>query len=348
MSACTLCPRECLADRTCEQGFCGGTDKIRIARAALHFYEEPCISGSSGSGAVFFTGCPLRCVFCQNRSIALSEYGEEVSPERLCEIFFELREQGANNINLVTPTHEAELIIPVIERAKKEGLDIPFVYNTGSYEKVEVLRRFEGLVDVWLPDLKYFSPELSAKYSNAPDYFEVASKAIEEMVRQAGEPVFSEAGQTTAEGRDSETGKTTGEGLVSETGQTTAEGRDSETGKTTGEGIVSETGLIKRGVIVRHLVLPGCTKDSKAVIDYLYKTYGNSVYISIMNQYTPLITGKDAEKFPELTRRVTKREYAKVVDHAIELGVENAYIQEGKTAEESFIPAFDGTGVKKR
>ncbi|MBP5184045.1 MAG: radical SAM protein [Lachnospiraceae bacterium] len=311
MSACTLCPRECLADRTCEQGFCGGTDKIRIARAALHFYEEPCISGSSGSGAVFFTGCPLRCVFCQNRSIALSEYGEEVSPERLSEIFFELREQGANNINLVTPTHEAELIIPVIERAKKEGLDIPFVYNTGSYEKVEVLRRFEGLVDVWLPDLKYYSPELSAKYSNAPDYFEVASKAIEEMVRQAGEPVFS------------------------------------ETGKTTGEGLVSETGLIKRGVIVRHLVLPGCTKDSKAVIDYLYKTYGNSVYISIMNQYTPLITGKDAEKFPELTRRVTKREYAKVVDYAIELGVENAYIQEGKTAEESFIPAFDGTGVKR-
>jgi putative pyruvate formate lyase activating enzyme len=298
MSICTLCPRECHADRQKAHGFCGGTDRIRIARAALHYFEEPCISGRSGSGAVFFTGCPLRCVFCQNRSIALSEYGEEVSPDRLCDIFFELEAQGANNINLVTPTHEAEHIIPVMEKAKAKGLKIPFVYNTGSYEKVEVLKRFEGLVDVWLPDLKYFSSELSAKYSNAPDYFEVASKAIAEMVRQAGEPVFS------------------------------------------------ETGLIRRGVIVRHLVLPGCTKDSKDVIRYLYETYGNSIYISIMNQYTPVICGKDAEKYPELTRRVTKREYAKVVDYAIDLGVENAYIQEGKTAEESFIPAFDGTGVK--
>ncbi len=328
MSKCNLCPRECLADRSAAPGFCGGTDNIRIARAALHYFEEPCISGRSGSGAVFFTGCSLRCVFCQNRSIALSEYGEEVSPERLCEIFFELEAKGANNINLVTPTHEAEHIIPVMERAKKEGLKIPFVYNTGSYEKVEVLRHFEGLVDVWLPDLKYFSAELSARYSNAPDYFEVASKAIAEMVRQAGKPVFAKNVDDAAAGSD------TG-------GNGNAVANDDA-------GLISETGLIKRGVIVRHLVLPGCTKDSKDVIRYLYETYGNSIYISIMNQYTPLIKGRDATAFPELTRRLTKREYAKVVDYAINLGVENAYIQEGKTAEESYIPAFDGTGVGKK
>ncbi len=298
---CKLCPRECGVDRELNMGYCGGTNKLRVARAALHFWEEPCISGTAGSGAVFFSGCPLRCVFCQNREIALAEWGECISVERLSEIFFELEAQGANNINLVTPTHQLEFIIPALVRAKERGLKIPIVYNTGSYEKVEALKRLEGLVDIWLPDLKYKSSELSAKYSRAADYFEIATAAISEMFRQAGPPVFE-----------------------------------------------PESGLIKRGVIVRHLVLPGNVPDSKRIIRYLHETYGDDIYISIMNQYTPLLKGTDAEKYPELTVKVTEKEYERVVDFAIRLGVNNAYIQEGETASESFIPSFDGTGILKK
>lgn len=322
---CTLCPRECGANRELNTGYCGGGANVRIARAALHFWEEPCISGRNGSGTVFFSGCPLRCVFCQNRKIALAERGTEVSDERLSEIFLELQEQGANNINLVTPTHWAGHLVPVLERAKRDGLKIPIVYNTGSYEKAEQLKRLEGLVDIWLPDLKYKSAELSARYSNAPDYFDVATSAIAEMVRQAGEPVFGEGDPAT-----------------------NAENTPDAATYSTDIACRSETGLIKRGVIVRHLVLPGCIADSKRIIRYLYETYGNKIFISIMNQYTPLISGDDARKFPELTRKVTEEEYNRVVDFAIRLGVENAYIQEGETASESFIPEFDGTGIEKR
>ena len=304
---CTLCPRECGANRELNTGFCGGGAKVKIARAALHFWEEPCISGHNGSGTVFFSGCPLRCVFCQNRKIALAERGTEVSDDRLSEIFLELQEQGANNINLVTPTHWINHIIPALERAKRDGLAVPVVYNTGSYEKTDELKKLEGLVDIWLPDLKYKSPELSLRYSNASDYFDVATAAIAEMFRQAGTPVFGNSDSPEI-----------------------------------------ETGLMKRGVIVRHLVLPGCIADSKRIIRYLYETYGDKIYISIMNQYTPLISGDDALKFPELTRKVTEEEYNRVVDFAIRLGVENAYIQEGETASESFIPEFDGTGIEKQ
>lgn len=285
-----MCPRGCHVKRQDgERGYCGMTQDIVIARAALHFWEEPCISGSKGSGAVFFTGCPLRCVFCQNHKIAIGKVGKAVSIERLVEIFFELKEKGANNINLVTPTHYVPQLCDALKYAKKKGLDIPIVYNTGSYERVETLRMLEGLVDVYLPDCKYKSSELSDKYSNAPDYFEIADAALEEMVRQVGEPYFD------------------------------------------------ADGMIKKGVIVRHMVLPGCTKDSKDVLKHLYSKYGNSIYISIMNQYTPV---GELIKYPELKRKVTKREYDKVIDYAIDIGIENGFIQEGDTAKESFIPDF--------
>lgn len=295
---CMLCPRGCGADRTSGQlGVCGCPADIYIARAALHMWEEPCISGKEGSGAVFFTGCPLRCVFCQNRKIALGKIGQAISRERLVEIFFELKEQGANNINLVTPTHYVPQIREALLDAKKQGLNLPIVYNTSSYETVETIKMLEGLVDIYLPDMKYVSSELSKKYSNAPDYFVVADKAITEMVRQVGAPRF-------------------------------------------------EGELIKKGVIVRHMILPGHTRDSKAVIKYLVETYKNDIYVSIMNQYTPLA---EMERYPELNRKITKREYQKVLDYALQIGLEQGFVQEGETAKESFIPNFEEqAGVNRK
>lgn len=298
---CNFCPRNCNVDREEEKkGYCGQTNKIFVARAALHMWEEPCISGKEGSGAVFFCGCNLRCIFCQNHKIALGKeatgeaVGKEISIERLKDIFLELQEKGANNINLVTGTHYIPQIAVALKLAKQNGLRIPVVYNTGGYERVESLRCLEGLVDIYLPDMKYVSKKLSKEYSNAEDYFEVVKDAIEEMVRQVGEATFD------------------------------------------------ERGYMKKGVIVRHLVLPGSTKDSRAVLDYLWDTYGNKIYISIMNQYTPM---EQIKNHPLLSRKVTKREYAKVIDYALSLGWENAFIQEGETAKESFIPGFNHEGV---
>lgn len=304
MRDCTLCPRNCHADRSGgKRGYCGQTAEIRAARAALHYWEEPCISGWRGSGTVFFEGCVLRCVFCQNREIACDDQGRNgktIGVIRLSEIFLELQEKGAHNINLVTPTHFTPQIARALELAKSSGLRIPVVYNTGSYERVETLRRMEGLVDIYLPDFKYVSPRLAARYSHAPDYFETAAAALEEMVRQVGEPVLEEE-------------------------------------------IPEENHiLMKRGVIVRHLVLPGCSADSRKVIGYLHEKYGNRIYISIMNQYTP--TG-ELSGYPELKRRVHRREYEMVVEYAQRIGVEKGFIQEGDTAEESFIPAFDQEGL---
>lgn len=290
LSKCALCPRSCRVDRTgSNRGYCGQSARIRVARASLHMWEEPCISGAEGSGTVFFSGCPLKCVYCQNKSIALGNKGKELTREQLSELFLLLQKKGANNINLVTPTHFVPQIANALRRAKKRGLQIPVVYNTSSYECVETLRLLQGLVDVYLPDMKYYSSEISARYSNAPDYFEKASLAVAEMVHQVGAPDF-------------------------------------------------DAGLMKRGVIIRHMILPGCTRDSRAVIRYLYETYGDRVYLSIMNQYTP---PENMGKFPEIDRRITPREYRKVIDYAIDLGVENAFIQEGETAIESFIPDFD-------
>lgn len=295
LHACGLCPRSCGADRNNGiKGYCGETALVRVARASLHMWEEPCISGTKGSGTVFFSGCPLRCVYCQNQDIALGNKGEPFTTDELCRTFLLLQEKNAENINLVTPTHFVPQIAAALEHAKKRGLVLPIVYNTASYEHVETIRRLDGLVDIYLPDFKYWSDTVSQRYSNAPDYCSYAKKAIAEMVRQTKSPVF-------------------------------------------------ENKMMKRGTIVRHMVLPGHTKESKNIIHYLYVTYQDDIYISIMNQYTPPKTIAEAG-FPELSRRVTKREYGKVIDYAICLGVTNAFIQEGETAKESFIPDFDDFG----
>ena len=296
MEDCTLCPRRCHANRNAGAvGYCGQTAHIRAARAALHYWEEPCISGVQGSGTVFFSGCALRCVFCQNRNIALGTVGRPVTPERLSEIFLELQEKNAANINLVTAGHFLPQIAYSLELSRRRGLALPVVYNTGSYEEVSSLRLLEGLVDIYLPDLKYRSPELSSRYSNAPDYFDKAAAAIGEMVRQTGPVVLD-----------------------------------------------PDTGLMRSGVIVRHLLLPGQARDSKQILRYLHETYHDQIYISIMNQYTPL---PEACLPPELNRRVTPEEYGKILAFAEKIGIEQGFYQEGETAEESFIPPFDCQGI---
>ena len=295
MSSCSLCPRKCRADRLSGRtGFCGMDADIHAARAALHMWEEPCISGSRGSGTVFFSGCTLRCVFCQNYKIASGSYGETISPKRLAAIFLELQQQGAANINLVTPTHFLPQIIEALDYVKHDHLHIPVVYNTSGYENTESLKMLEGYVDIYLPDFKYMDAGLAGKYSNAPDYPETAKAALAEMVRQTGSPVFS------------------------------------------------EDGMMKKGVIVRHLMLPGQLMDSKHVVKYLYETYGDRIFMSLMNQYTPL---EQVKNIPELNRTVKKQSYKKLIDYALALGVSQAFIQEGETAKESFIPDFECQGI---
>ena len=297
MDTCRLCPRECNVDRkNGQKGVCGvsGTG-IYGARAALHMWEEPCISGDEGSGTVFFSGCSLRCVYCQNYEIARAERGTEITVERLAEIFLELQEKEANNINLVTPTHYSLEIIEAVKIARKQGLHIPIVYNCSGYESVITLKKLEGIVDIYLVDYKYEDKILAKLYSNAENYPEVVKLALEEMVRQCGEAVFD------------------------------------------------EREMMQKGVIVRHLLLPGQVQNAKDVVKYVYETYGNQVFLSLMNQYTPL---PHVKAWPELDRKVTEEEYEALIDYAIELGVENGFIQEGETAEESFIPAFEGEGWK--
>lgn len=301
MMTCNLCPRACGVSREPGRtGVCGETRQLRIARAALHFWEEPCISGTKGSGTVFFSGCQMKCIFCQNRAIAAGEIGKVIENERLSEIFFELKEKGANNINLVTPDHFLPQIVRAIERARAQGFDLPFVYNTGSYVTVDSLKQLEGLISVYLPDFKYFDPRRSLAYSKAEQYPQIAKLAIAEMVRQVGKPKFYERGEET---------------------------------------------LMERGVIVRHLLLPGGLGDAKQIVRYLHETYGTQIYMSLMNQYTP---GKGVQNHPILSKRVKKRDYDSLVDYAIALGVEQAFIQEGEIAKESYIPAFDYEGVEKQ
>ena len=311
LTDCVLCPRECHVDRTAGQtGYCGQNDKIVAARAALHMWEEPCISGVNGSGAVFFAGCNMRCVFCQNYDIAHSNAPcKTISVSRLAEIFLELQEKGAHNINLVTPTHYILQIIDALHLAKANGLTLPIVYNTSGYEKVETLKLLDGLIDIYLPDLKYYSSDISKRYSNAPDYFPVATAAIAEMFRQVGTPVYESSG------------------FIADANS---------------EFDISESSLMKKGVIVRHLLLPDCTEDSRYILHYLHETYGNNIYISIMNQYTPL---PQVASIPALNRKITDNEYDGIIDYAISLGIENAFVQEGETASESFIPAFNCEGL---
>lgn len=292
---CLLCPRKCGINRSTGQtGVCGVSSEIKVARAALHYWEEPCISGKRGSGAVFFLGCSLHCVFCQNREISDGKAGKVISKERLSDIFMELADKGANNINLVTPGQYIPDIVWAVNDAKSRGMKLPIIYNTSGYENVTELKLLEGIVDVYLPDFKYMDSTLSARYSRAKDYPSVAKQALSEMVRQQPDVVIDDA-----------------------------------------------TGLIQKGVIVRQLLLPGHVNDAKAVLKYLYDTYHDHVYISMMSQFTPIAL-KD---YPEINRTVTRREYERLVDYALEIGITNAFIQEGDVAKDSFIPAFDCEGV---
>lgn len=292
---CLLCPRKCGINRSTGQtGVCGVSSEIKVARAALHYWEEPCISGKRGSGAVFFSGCSLHCVFCQNREISDGKAGKVISKERLSDIFMELADKGANNINLVTPGQYIPDIVWAVNDAKSRGMKLPIIYNTSGYENVTELKLLEGIVDVYLPDFKYMDSTLSARYSRAKDYPSVAKQALSEMVRQQPDVVIDDA-----------------------------------------------TGLIQKGVIVRQLLLPGHVNDAKAVLKYLYDTYHDHVYISMMSQFTPIAL-KD---YPEINRTVTRREYERLVDYALEIGITNVFIQEGDVAKDSFIPAFDCEGV---
>lgn len=292
---CLLCPRKCgINRRTGQTGVCGVSSEIKVARAALHYWEEPCISGKRGSGAVFFSGCSLHCVFCQNREISDGKEGKVISKARLSDIFMELAGKGANNINLVTPGQYIPDIVWAVNDAKSRGMKLPIIYNTSGYENVTELKLLEGIVDVYLPDFKYMDSTLSARYSRAKDYPSVAKQALSEMVRQQPDVVIDDA-----------------------------------------------TGLIQKGVIVRQLLLPGHVNDAKAVLKYLYDTYHDHVYISMMSQFTPIAL-KD---YPEINRTVTKREYERLVNYALEIGITNAFIQEGGVAKDSFIPAFDCEGV---
>lgn len=292
---CLLCPRKCGINRSTGQtGVCGVSSEIKVARAALHYWEEPCISGKRGSGAVFFSGCSLHCVFCQNREISDGKEGKVISKKRLSDIFIELAGKGANNINLVTPGQYIPDIVWAVNDAKSRGMKLPIIYNTSGYENVTELKLLEGIVDVYLPDFKYMDSTLSARYSRAKDYPSVAKQALSEMVRQQPDVVIDDS-----------------------------------------------TGLIQKGVIVRQLLLPGHVNDAKAVLKYLYDTYHDHVYISMMSQFTPIAL-KD---YPEINRTVTKREYERLVNYALEIGITNAFIQEGDVAKDSFIPAFDCEGV---
>lgn len=292
---CSLCPRMCGTDRAAGQkGFCGGGNLVRVARAALHYWEEPCISGESGSGTVFFSGCTMRCVFCQNKEISRSEAGREITVDRLAEIYLELAAKGANNINLVTPMHYAPQITAALDIARENGLTLPIVWNTSGWERRESVAAVRDYADIWLSDFKYFDSSLGESLSKAPNYFSVAAAALDQMVKQTCEPVFD------------------------------------------------ENDMMCRGVIVRHLMLPGHLDDTKNVLRFLYENYGDSIWISIMNQYTPMCSDP---RFPELSRTVSDEEYNEAIDFACELGIENAFVQEGGTVGESFIPPFDLSGV---
>ncbi len=289
---CRVCPRHCGADRSKQRGYCGESEIIRIARAAPHMWEEPPISGTNGSGTVFFSGCSLRCIYCQNHEIAVSHIGYAVTQDDLLRIFFDLEQQGVHNINLVTASHFTAQLVPVLKQARADGLRIPFVWNSSGYELTDTLRMLDGLIDIYLPDFKYLNPETAAEYSNAPDYPDIAKAALAEMVRQCGSPQ-----------------------------------------------IESGTGLMTHGVQLRHLVLPGHAQESRQVLWYLFQAYGNSIGYSIMNQYTPI---PQMKAHPLLSRRVTEQEYANVVRYAEQIGIINAFTQEGEAACESFIPDFSG------
>ena len=301
---CNICPRECNKDRSInEVGVCAESDEVSVARVGLHMWEEPCISGKEGSGTIFFTGCTLRCIYCQNYAISshvddnkngVRKIGKRISVNQLSDEFIKLQKLGANNINLVTPTHFSLQIKDAIILAREKGLNIPIVYNCSGYEKVETLKQLENVIDIYLTDFKYMDGELARRYSGAENYPEICKAALAEMVRQKK--------------------------------------------MQKGTGDFDNRGIMQKGVIVRVLLLPNHVKNAKEIVKYVYETYGDAVYISLMNQYTPVSNVKDID---DLNRKVTKREYDRLVDYALSLGINNAFIQEGDVADESFIPAWD-------
>ena len=289
LDCCKICPRECKVNRNNgELGFCKASNKMKIARYSLHYWEEPCISGEKGSGTIFFSGCNLKCIFCQNYELSFNNYGSEITIENFVDICLELQERGALNINLVTPTIYIPLIKEGLIIAKKKGLSIPIVYNSSGYESVDALKELNGLIDIYLPDFKYFDNDLAKTFSNVDNYIEIAKNCINEMYNQVGSPIF-------------------------------------------------EKDIMKKGLIVRHLLLPNHLEDSKKVIKYLFDTFKDNIYISIMNQYTPV---RKIEKYKELNETVKDDEYDSLVNYACDLGITKAFIQEGETYKESFIPDF--------
>nr|WP_085022659.1 4Fe-4S cluster-binding domain-containing protein [Anaerovibrio sp. JC8] len=294
LADCTLCPRRCHTDRLSGQGFCGGGTEARVALVSLHPWEEPVIAGEKGAGTVFFSGCSLRCMFCQNHEISHGRQGIEVSDERLGEIFYEQQLRGAATLDLVTPTHYVPQIINGLFFAKKKGFSLPVVYNSSGYENISTLEMLRENVDVFLPDLKYFSADLADEYSGAADYFQVASQAIRKMVQLTGEAVVKD-------------------------------------------------GILQRGVLVRHMILPGARRDSMELLKWLWEEFGDSIMVSIMNQYTPAYK---ALTHPKLKRRLTTFEYDSVVDYALELGFSRCFVQDPGAAREEYIPKWTGEGVE--
>ena len=293
MKICGSCPRQCKVDREFGYGLCGVGDKPKVAKAYLHKWEEPCISGTNGSGTIFFSGCNLKCVFCQNYDISQKYIGKEVSIEKLSKIYLELQQMGAHNINLVNPTHYAMHIKKSLEISS--SLKIPVIYNTNAYENINVLKTIDGMVDVYLPDFKYIEESSALRYSGVQNYFDVAAEAIKEMYRQVGGPVFD------------------------------------------------ENGLITRGLIIRHLILPGLSRESMKILDYIKDNFPDDIYISLMSQYTPCF---NAENYPEINRRITRSEYDRVLNHFFKLGFENGYVQERESASVKYIPEFDFEGLE--
>ncbi len=292
---CNVCARNCGVNRnTGKIGFCKSGSTVKLAKAYGHMWEEPCISGEKGSGTVFFSNCNLRCVFCQNHDISQEDIGKEVSIERLSEIFLEQQLRGYHNINLVNPTHYIPQIIRALDIAKKQGLSIPVVYNSNGYENIKSIRALKDYVDIYIPDLKYFNDKYAVKYSNAPNYFNIASEAIREMVSQVGECTFD------------------------------------------------ESEIMTKGVIIRHLMLPGLLFDSKKVVDYIYKTFEDKVFLSLMNQYTPMFKAVD---YPEINKVLNPAHYDSLVDHCIDLGYKNAFIQESGSNTTAYVPDFNMQGI---
>lgn len=294
LEKCELCPRRCGVNRLKgEKGYCQAGYEVSAAKAMLHSWEEPCISEGAGSGALFFSNCSLSCVFCQNFDISQEHKGREITIERLSDIFIELQKSGANNINLVSPTHYIPQIIAGLSIAKEKGLNIPIIYNSNGYENIDILKNLEGYIDVYLPDIKYFSSKYSKKYSKAPDYFSYASNAALEMFRQVGCPII-------------------------------------------------KNGLIQKGIIIRHLLIPGLLSESKKILDFISTNFPSDIYISLMSQYTPMYKACD---FPEINKKISKKSYEWLIDYSLFIGLEKGYIQEYDSAQAEYTPEFNLDGV---